>query len=355
MESRKKRCEPFSSPVEALPTPFAEQARSEEVGPALCDLDSPGGADSQFRKSFLGFHSIRSRTALPKQGRDGNEKTRMCKTPKWLFVTVGLLGVAWGQTANVSPADSQFTQNYGVDGINLQNLSINVTVPVISKPGAVPLVYALSGTNGCQGVIVTNQPVSECGFTNSSPNRVQLPGNSGDGFWILYWGNSTNGTCAADGHGTYTYSNFYLSSPTGLTYYLPPTDYVEDETVGTACLHSLTDYTTVGGIKVGVNTNATLASLTLPNGSAYNPVTGAITDTFGNKLSKTGAGVYTDTLSNNTFSVTASSGSTGEIDQYQDTGVTNRQIKQILTPSETVRTTFGCSQYTNYAQTLAGC
>lgn len=278
----------------------------------------------------------------------------MRKALNLLFVAVSLPGVAWGQTVNVSPADSQFTQNYGVDGINLQNLAINVTVPVISKPGAMPFVYALNGTNGCQGVIVTNQPVAECGFVNSSPNRVQLPGHSDDGFWTLYWGKATNGTCAADGKGTSTYSNFYLSSPAGATYYLPQSDYVVEESAGgTACLRSLTDYTTVGGFNVGINTDATLASLTFPNGSVVNMSTGAITDTFGNTLSKTGAGVYTDTLGTNTFAVTASSGSTGEIDQYEDSGGTNRQIKQILTASETILTTFGCSQYTNYNQTLA--
>src|SRR5205085_6753027 len=69
------------------------------------------------------------------------------------------------------PADAQITQDFGTDSINLQNLSIGIFAPVISKPGAIPFNYNLLGINTCQG-FNDGSPHVACGFLNA-PNASQ--------------------------------------------------------------------------------------------------------------------------------------------------------------------------------------
>lgn len=263
-----------------------------------------------------------------------------------LFMLVCLLGVAYGQN-QLNPADTP-TQSFGVDSINLENLSVSINLPVLDKPGAIPFHYSLTGTSGCEGLVGNpGQTWAFCGFTNGNYNGSWSFGDlSPLGIWEISWGGSDSYTCTTDGGTVTEYQNFFLTSPTGGTYSLPGTDYIRIETGGSACAlndHGFTDYTVSGGLKVTVYPNDGFpGGIVFPNGTTQGGGLGGLTDTFGNSISVAPGGVYTDTLGNNTFSAVLQSGSTGEIDTYEDTGGTSRQVKQILTTT-TVKTAFGCS------------
>jgi RHS repeat-associated protein len=268
------------------------------------------------------------------------------------------LGVAFGQQP-LNPADGSFTQDFGVDSINLQSLAITVKAPVLGKPGAIPFGYAFVGSNSCQGATLNGTATVVCGYLNQYNASLQCENSyclslwpvTTAGFWSLQVGTTLLNQVCGDG-GVYTkYTNFTLVSPDGSTYSLPTTAYAEFEAPGHgtgACDRTFTALTTNGGIRVTSDDRGHLSSLTLPDGKVYD---GALTDTFGNSIAPVTGG-YSDTLAvNPALSITAQSGGTGEIDSYKDTGGTSHQVKQVLTP-ETVKTTFGCVGWPD--QTLTG-
>jgi hypothetical protein len=139
-----------------------------------------------------------------------------------------------------------------------------------------------------------------------------------------------------------TYSGWLIQAPDGTTHQFPTADYTVEETGGTSCNHSFTDYTLSGGIKATVSGHGYGPTVTFPNGWNLS-ATNFLADTFGNQLDFL-SGTYTDTLNTTAVQVTYQTGNTGEIDTYTDTTGTARQIKQILT-SKTVKTAFGCPIY----------
>src|ERR1700752_1355545 len=62
-----------------------------------------------------------------------------------MLMIVCLCGVVYGQDLGnpMNPADSQAYDKFGVDSINIQNLSIDIDLPVFSKRGAIPFSYVL--------------------------------------------------------------------------------------------------------------------------------------------------------------------------------------------------------------------
>src|SRR5438309_1206053 len=116
------------------------------------------------------------------------------------------LGVAWGQQPTLNPADSQFTQNFGTDSINLQNLSVSVNAPVIHKPGAIPFGYDLVGLSNCQNVTDGHVPTpahyAVCGLNlnkvyNETASLLTGVGSGGNA-WTAGYTRSVNAGCAAD-------------------------------------------------------------------------------------------------------------------------------------------------------------
>lgn len=276
-----------------------------------------------------------------------------------LFLSLSTMAVAWGQNP-LSPADEQASQNFGIDSINLQNLSLSIKVPVLAKPGAIPFAYSLYGTNSCQGTVINGTANTVCGFLNFYNSALDCENSwclslndyATGGAWNMYPTTTTTGNVCGDGGVYDKFTNFVLMAPDGSTYYLPSTDYAQYEAPGHgtgACNHTFTDYTTSGGIKVTSDDRGHVANMIFPNGVTS---TGAgLTDVFGNSITYN-AGYYVDTLGvNPALSFTTQSGSTGEVDTYKDTGGTSHEIKQILT-AETVKTTFGCAAYPD--QTLSG-
>src|SRR5205807_1642288 len=70
----------------------------------------------------------------------------------------------------LNPSDSQYSDNFQVDSVNLQNLSIGISIPVRSKGGAIPISYSLQGNSSCARVPggTVGQRNVECGI---NPNK----------------------------------------------------------------------------------------------------------------------------------------------------------------------------------------
>src|SRR5713101_5341170 len=93
---------------------------------------------------------------------------------KSLMNAVILLGpvLSMGQDPGnpLNPASLQYYDNFQVDSVNLQNLSIGISLPVRSKGGAIPFSYSLQGNSSCARILGGNvgQYNAECGI---NPNK----------------------------------------------------------------------------------------------------------------------------------------------------------------------------------------
>jgi RHS repeat-associated protein len=276
------------------------------------------------------------------------------KSILWFVFVAGTLSFA--QVDQAGPVDSQFTQSFGVDSVNLQNLSVGINVPIINRPGAIPFSYSLGGVSACATVQDGASPIPNkyavCGIgTNKdyfygSIGNFSLSGIKPSTPWTVgFAGRPSTSFCAADGNKTVTtYRSLYAVSSDYEIFYLPSTDTLAVEVGGSSCAISLDDYTTQGHIHI-VATNLSSVSVTLPSGFTYGSAFG-VQDTFGNKI--TG---LVDTLG--TAALTVTSPGTGEVDTYHDTTGAAQSITSVLGAATTIKTAFSCGTAPNNITTSA--
>jgi RHS repeat-associated protein len=266
-----------------------------------------------------------------------------------------LAGVSFAQVDQAGSVDSQFTQDFGVDSVNLQNLTVNIDVPVISKPGAIPFSYHLLGASACgtvqDGAQLANS-YAVCGlginkqyFYNNSAN-FSLTGVSPSKRWTIGANpHATTSYCAADGNAAVTtYSGLYVIGPDYQTYHLPSTDKISTESGGSSCAVGLDDYTTQGHVHVIASNLNSVSAVYTADGFTYGA--GYVSDPFGNRISG-----MTDTLGNVAVAVVLNS--PGETDTYHDTTGAAQPITSVFGAATTVKTAFGCGTAPNDITTTA--
>jgi YD repeat-containing protein len=266
-----------------------------------------------------------------------------------LLLCFSVLGVAWGQDAGNPPnLQTVPSDDFGVDSIDLQSLSIGISAPVISKPGAIPFSFSLQGSSYC-GVIpfAPNGHAVECGigptkdygtvsnvpFQNWLPMGVNGVVAEWGASWQLGYNIDTIVTCGTST--THKHTDLFISGPDYTTYPLPAADYIE---IG-GCTHDIDDYTVLGGIHVV--TTGGIPAITFPNGNVRGLA--SVTDPFGNAVSySSGTTSYTDTLGT-TIDITPSGRTTGTPGTYYwtDTTGTQQHMSEVVTAA-TLKTTFGC-------------
>jgi RHS repeat-associated protein len=266
-----------------------------------------------------------------------------------LLLCFSIIGVAWGQDAGNPPnLQTVPSDDFGVDSIDLQSLSIGISAPVISKPGAIPFSFSLQGSSYC-GVIpfAANGHAVECGigptkdygtvsnvpFQNWLPMGVNGVVAEWGASWQLGYNIDTIVTCGTST--THKHTDLFISGPDYTTYPLPAADYIE---IG-GCTHDIDDYTVLGGIHVV--TTGGIPAITFPNGNVRGLA--SVTDPFGNVVSySSGTTSYTDTLGT-TIDITPSGRTTGTPGTYYwtDTTGTQQHMSEVVTAA-TLKTTFGC-------------
>jgi len=205
-----------------------------------------------------------------------------------------LIGPLEAQVAPGTPSFSAYdTDPSRYTTINLQNLNVVLNVPVMSKNGAFPFRFALTGADS---YITTSGPGAlSVPLTGTENSNILGPGGSlgiglGLGFTSL-----VHGTCPG-GQAKITYSGLYFSLKDGTVHPLP----VSDSVVSSAtCSTSFTDTTADGrGLTATVRGNASLPTLTaLYSSSGTSLSTSAVTDSNGNSISyNSSSSTYTDTL-----------------------------------------------------------
>jgi YD repeat-containing protein len=227
-------------------------------------------------------------------------------------------------------------------------LSVKITAPVISKPGAIPFVFDMEGISQCS--IVSGK--AQC--------AVGLGAGARPAVATAYARSKSNQICNIDGKPTIVATGWILVANSE-TYYFPYSDYTVVESGGTACNQSFTDTTTFGAITATISdtytgVQGTIQSLTYPNGAKQLISGGGSTgtylqDTFGNKLQyalSPGLATWTDTLNNSAITLNLLSPYGAQYHDTTDTAQTVYPIHQTVT----LKTAFGCANAPD--QTVSG-
>jgi RHS repeat-associated protein len=220
----------------------------------------------------------------------------------WLYVLISFLScvaLAGGQVNSGIPSFSAYDR-HEVDTINLQNLNVLLTVPVMSKSGALPFNYVLRGdsfmavTNGASGPTWGPAPPVLTGSVNGFLGLV----------WEARYSVQTSATCPGGGD-TIKYSNWYVLTTDWTYHWLPVTDYTDSA----ECLNaSFTDQVTDGtGFTVNASNSGFPNAVYDRSGLILTPRT--ITDSNGNNVSLTtgvSSNTWTDSLGLTAITATTS-------------------------------------------------
>jgi hypothetical protein len=221
------------------------------------------------------------------------------------------------------------------DTINIQNLSVSLNIPVMSKSGAFPFNFNLTGGD--------SYVYAQTG--NMYPGVVAVPlvgtANGILGYTGTFAAPATIGgvpTCPppATGSGPATaYSNWYIQFADGTTHYLPTSDISYN---GASCSGGFTDQTIDGsGYTLSV-TKDTVNSIYASNGMLI--TASAIKDSNNNAISWTGGYLWTDTLG-----VTALTGGSGY--SWSDVAGGSPSVS-VSNYYYNLVSSFGCSGITDY-------
>lgn len=263
-----------------------------------------------------------------------------------------ICGLAQGQVNAGTPSFSAYdTDPSGYTTINLQDLTVSLNVPVMTKSGTFPFQASLIGGQSYFSYSATIQPGILAQPITPIINGMLSP----FGHTQVLAGTATSVTCpSGDGTGTATmYSGWYLLMADGTVHSLPASDRAYG---GTNCSSTLTDQvidgtgwtvTVVGGTyNAGTQAGVTVVS---SGGLTIEIATAEIQDaqSTANKIYYSSQKFY-DTLGTEVMTVNA--GAAGQLGWF-DSGGGNPTESQTLT-NPTLKTSFGCSGKADYPATV---
>jgi hypothetical protein len=249
------------------------------------------------------------------------------------------------------------------DCVNLQNLTVSLNVPVMSKSGAFPFNAALlggdsyfsyNGTNLQPGIVTT--PITP------AINGVLSPYGYAE---VFYSSSSTGATCpsGATGSGPYIeYTHLFLQMPDGTVHSLPASDVVYTPGTSSTCASTLTDQVIDGtGWTITINgsiyNEADQAGVTIVSSggmtlaAALNSESLSDPESTPNKISyNVSQQTYTDTLGMAALTVNANA--YGQLGWFDTLGNNPTESQTFLTGSNAIlKTSFGCSGRADYPGT----
>ena len=224
----------------------------------------------------------------------GRWPEQMQQVSRWCVFAVFLYfaGLAAAQVNPGTPAFSGYDGGQ-YDTINLQNLNVSLNVPLMSKSGAFPFNFAMTGG----GSFVYVNPINETIFPGIFQNPLQALVNrtlGGSGSYTSVT-TETDVTCpSAFGSGVANaFSGWYIQFGDGTVHSLPPTD---TSYSGPTCSGGFTDQVIDGtGYTLSVTSGTIVGAIYTRDGT--NLATNSITDSNGNEISWNIAGAtWADTL-----------------------------------------------------------
>jgi RHS repeat-associated protein len=251
----------------------------------------------------------------------------------------------------------------GIDTINVGNLNVHFSFPVLNKAGrGTPFYYNLSYDSSVWvPVYVNGSTIWTPAQVSGSPAPVgwQVETNALTG--IVSYATTTAPIIFTGGSGTQiTYSNFVYHDQMAVGHLFPGTtiySYCSGSNQPPACSQESPSFTQVASdgsgytLKVTNDTNtavttSTGAQLSLPTASSKS---GAVIDSNGNEITADGAGHFIDTTGNTVLTVAGEAPNT-QTYTYTDTNG-NPQEVQVTYNTYTVQTSFGCSGIGEYGPT----
>ena len=271
-----------------------------------------------------------------------------------LMLVVLPADLATAQVATGTPPYS--TINGGPDQINLSNLNVHLTIPVLHKKGrGLPFNFDLGYDSTFWEPVPYNgttywDPITTAGWDGSAIDIGYLGyvvGTDGvefdyicdfvyyDGFGTAHWFGAGNGYYP----GCAVYDFYY-----GIDY--PLTTITTDNSGYTLTADAYTGIATL----TSADGNHIIPLGTLPLDPQVKP--GSVIDRNGNEITESTTGQFTDTLG--TIALTQSGGTSNPLDPepsyFTYTGPNSTEEQVVVTPIEyTVQTNFGCSGIVEYS------
>lgn len=228
-----------------------------------------------FRSST--FHLVTQAQQISRTSARRDNKHQLTFPLCILAAFIFLSGSAGGQVNPGTPPFSSY-DSHGVDTVNLQNLNVSLNIPVMSKPGAIPFSYGLSGNLYVYLDPTTWVPSIQTGLATED-------GRAGVGY------QHNPPTFCPDGMTSTTmYTNWYVVLGDGTKHYDTSGSFTDTR----GCYYTtFTETVSDGSGYTLVAENSGKGTVYTSNGAAL--TASSITDANGNIISESG-GVYTDTL-----------------------------------------------------------
>src|ERR1039458_3622260 len=160
----------------------------------------------------------------------------------WWYVLVALLcftGLAVGQQDAGTPSWSAFDADpTGSTVLNLQNLNINLNIPVMRKNGAFPFRFALYGNSN---YYKNGSSTWATGLSNGPQGAANGIMGWNDLDVGVYYGSAAPAYCPGTNNPTTIYGNYYLQLADGTSHPLPLADHLDSA----GCLYTSFTGTTI--------------------------------------------------------------------------------------------------------------
>lgn len=258
-----------------------------------------------------------------------------------------------GQNDGIPPFSA--FEPHTVDSINLQNLGIQLSAPVMNKAGALPFSFTLNGASSCSAALSWS-----CGIGIAKGSWLSFvltgigPGLAG-GYKAISTIQGTFYLCPDGVTWTANESGWVIVDPFGTQHPLPASDYVDQ--YGCTSNKTIADHTIDGsGLTLSLLAAPTITSgyeyIYDGNGLSTNVNNGVVpwyeSDANGNSITTSYNSSY-DTLWTDTLGLLAlTSHDGGNNDGYgyykwNDANGNQQEISESFTTSSTIKTNFGCS------------
>jgi RHS repeat-associated protein len=254
------------------------------------------------------------------------------------------LGTGYGQVATGTYPYGTFDSK-GIDTINVGNLNVHVTIPVLNKPGRIPFNYSLLYDSSVWSPSVVNGPPM---WTPVNLWGWSVDTEASTGYVSYSTMTSTTPTCT-----TLIYSGwvYYDAVGTGHAFNGTTSQLIDGDISCPSSSPSFTETAGDGsGYTISVSDYAS-ATVQTANGKTITPATvgdgaGTIQDSNGNQITVDQGGSFTDTTGNLALRV-AGTAPNAHTFTYTDSTGTPRSVS-VTYRSYTVQTAFNCAGVSEY-------
>lgn len=259
-------------------------------------------------------------------------------------------------SAQVTPGFPPFSAfaSHEVDTVDLMNNNVILSVPIMSKPGAIDFGVAANSYMAGAGTWSPSMSFS-VNFATGAPFSAAAYGLLAQNPLRISWTTSQPGPTCSDGSQTTWLSGFSFATSDGTVHLIDPTIQLQTADTDSLCHNQSVTATTIDGsgltvqINSFMNGSARLGIVYLPNGASL--AINSITDRYGNSLTQlSGCGStscnYQDKMGLTALSMSTPNGITQPRYSWTDVNAGTPHVDQSIT-NITLKTNFACNGITD--------